>query len=61
MKWDARQGEQIKTSKLTADKVREIRRLAAEGVSQIDLAAQFTVSTTTISDVVTRKTWWHVK
>lgn len=40
--------------------VRAMRRLAAEGVSQQDIAEQFGVALTTAHNVVRRKTWAHV-
>jgi hypothetical protein len=53
-------GEQVKTSKLTAGKVREMRALAAAGRSTQALAAQFGVSDDCVRSVVTRKRWAHV-
>lgn len=48
------------SAKLTEADVREIRRLAAEGVPQKILAVRFGVSESVISAVVRRKTWRHV-
>lgn len=46
---------------LDDDKVREIRRLYAQGgVTQTELGDRFGVDNTTISCVVTRRTWKHV-
>ena len=46
--------------KLTADDVREIRRLAAEGVPQAQLVKTFGVAPSVISQIVTWKAWKHV-
>ena len=57
----APRGERVVTSKLTNDKVREIRRLYAAGnVSQYSLAQRFGVTSPAINCVVLRKTWQHV-
>jgi hypothetical protein len=54
-------GEQIGTSKLDPEKVREIRRLYfQEAYSQQAIADKFGVDQTAISSVVTRRTWRHV-
>lgn len=47
--------------RLTANRVREIHRLYAEGASQAELAARFSVSRTTISQVIRGITWAAVK
>lgn len=47
-------------AKLTEADIREIRRLAAEGVPQRTLAGRLGVTETAISDVVRRRTWKHV-
>jgi predicted transcriptional regulator len=55
-------GEQAGLAKLTDDAVREIRRRYAEGgISQQQLANEYSVHQTKISAVVTRKTWRHVE
>jgi hypothetical protein len=46
--------------RLTADDVREIRRLYATGTRQPDLAAMFSVTRENISHIVTRRSWRHV-
>lgn len=43
--------------KLDADRVRQIRRLAAGGTNYIELAKHFSVSQTTIGLVVRKRTW----
>ena len=47
-------------AKLTTDNVVEIRRLAASGVMQKDLAAQYGVSQTSMSKIISGKRWRHV-
>ena len=44
----------------TDDQVRDIRRRAAEGERQIDLAAEFGVWKTAIQKIVHRESWKHV-
>lgn len=57
-----KRGEQVKLSKLKAEDVLAIRHLASSGtISQRKLAIQFGVYYTTISKIVTRKTWKHVQ
>lgn len=53
-------GEKIGNSKLTAQKVRRIRRLCAAGKKQADVAAEYHVDKTNISCIVRRKTWRHI-
>jgi hypothetical protein len=47
-------------AKLTDDSVREIRRLAEQGVRQVDLARLFGVGQSSISAVVRGETWSHI-
>ena len=54
------QGERVGGSKLTADKVREIRRLRSEGWTLERLADEFGVRIGTIRFIVTRQTWKHI-
>lgn len=54
-------GEQHFRSKLTADKVVEIRYLYYAGVPQQEIANMFDVSFSTVYFVATRRTWAHVK
>lgn len=55
-------GEQIGISKLTPEKVIEIRRLYASGrYSQQALADMFGVWQTVVSSIVLRKTWKHIE
>jgi hypothetical protein len=53
-------GEQVKNSKLTVAKVRELRKLALAGRSTQALAALFGVSDDCVRSVITRKRWVHV-
>ncbi len=54
-------GERHGLSKLTADKVREIRKLYAEGVIGNDLVSRFQVSQGVIYKVIRRELWKHVE
>lgn len=47
--------------KLTADKVKEIRRRAAEGTTQSQLAKEFDISSSGICLIVARKVWKHIE
>lgn len=53
-------GERSGTSKLTEDQVHEIRSLSEEGVSGVDLAHRFNVTSATISNIIHRITWKHL-
>lgn len=53
-------GERHGASKLTAAKVRSIRRAVANGVTQQTLGVRFGVSQSVISEVANRKSWRHV-
>jgi hypothetical protein len=53
-------GEAHPNAKLTADTVRRIRKLQAQGVSYARLAEMFGVSHDAVRDVVRRRTWRHV-
>jgi len=48
-------------SKLNDNKVKEIRKLYSEGISQKELSIRFNVGITTICSVVNYKTWKHIK
>jgi hypothetical protein len=54
-------GEQLIHSKLTADKVREVRRMRESGMLHREIAAQFNVSTVAITNVINGKSWGHIK
>jgi len=53
-------GEALPHSKLNEVAVKDIRQRANKGVSVKELARQYNVSTSTIRDVVRRKSWKHV-
>lgn len=54
-------GERQWKAKLTETDVKAIRQAGANGIATGKLAAQFSVSTSTIRYVVQRTTWKHVK
>jgi len=54
-------GERHSFAKLTAETVRTIRRLYAEGESQHSMSRRLGFSQQSISDVLTGKTWKHVQ
>jgi hypothetical protein len=54
-------GEKHYRAKLTAEKVREARRLAGEGWTPARLAEKFGVSDATVGNVVKRESWAHVE
>ena len=56
-----RAGEQMGSSKLTEDAVREIRRRMSEGAYPSDLSMEYGVSPTTVVSAAKRKTWKHVR
>lgn len=53
-------GERAGGAKLTAEKVKEIRRRYAEGATLKGLAAEYGVRFTNVHMIVQRKTWKHV-
>ena len=55
-----RRGKQSNFAKLNDKKIRQIRNLAKDGFSSRKLARKFTVSKTTILQIVKRKSWRHV-
>ena len=56
----APRGERNGFAKLTADEVREIRRLVAAGETQAVVAARFEVRQATVSLIARRETWRHL-
>lgn len=54
-------GRPPQTTKLTAEDVREIRRLSASGMSSCDIARRFPVNDRSVSNIVTGKTWRSVQ
>lgn len=53
-------GERIGTSKLTEQKVREIRDKCASGMTKTAVAQEYSVSVALVSQIVYRKRWQHV-
>ena len=53
-------GEKHPMSKLTEREVKLIRTYAGEGFKQQELAEMFGVKRSTISAIVTRKSWRHI-
>jgi hypothetical protein len=53
-------GERSGVNKVTTEDVREIRRLAAEGHRQRDIAARFGIVQSNVGMIVRRETWRHV-
>ena len=53
-------GERVNTAKLNAADVIEIRRLVAAGTLQADVAAQFDVGCSQISNIVNHRSWKHI-
>lgn len=56
-----RYGERVKGSKLTVARVHAIRRAHKNGITATAMASVFGVNRTTISGVITRRTWSHIK
>lgn len=54
-------GERITIGKLTADKVREARRLHAEGASVHSLKKRLGISLASTQAMIKRRTWKHVE
>ena len=54
------QGERVASAKLTETDVRQIRALAASGVSQYTIADQFNITRPNVGYIVRRQTWAHV-
>jgi hypothetical protein len=55
------EGEANYNAKLSAEQVREVRRLRKEGSSVSQLARRFELSETAIFSIVTRKSWKHLR
>ncbi len=55
-----KRGSEHGNAKLTEAQVKEIRCLAAQGVSFRKLAKQFNMDRSVISDIVNRRAWKHV-
>lgn len=57
----AARGERQHLAVLTAEQVRQIRTLHARGAKQNELSRRFGVSTTTLNNIVHRRTWQHIE
>lgn len=55
-----KRGEDVSTSVLTEDNVKQIRSLAANNVTYVVIAKQFGIHKDTVYRIVKRKTWTHV-
>lgn len=53
-------GSQCKSSKLTEDNVREIKKLYKEGNTETELSNKFGVSRRNINNIINERTWRHV-
>jgi DNA invertase Pin-like site-specific DNA recombinase len=53
-------GERISSSVLTEDNVREIRRLASDKQTYVQIAKRFGIHKDTVYKIINRKTWAHV-
>jgi HNH endonuclease/NUMOD4 motif len=51
----------LRNSKLTVDKVKEIRRFRKEGMRVVDMVKRFEVTAGTLQNIFTRKTWGHIR
>lgn len=59
---DGRKGERNKNSKLTVERVREIKKLLAQGYfTQKEIAEQFQISQAAVSSINAGRTWSHVR
>ena len=47
-------------AKVTESDIPLIRELVKEGVSQTKIGEKFGLSKGSVSDIVRRRTWWHV-
>jgi transposase len=61
LKVDNRKGAAHSGSKLDADKVREIRKLAGEGMKFTEIAKKFGVTSAMIGGIIHRRAWTHVE
>jgi hypothetical protein len=53
-------GVDVNTAKLTEEQVRELRSLAAQGMSNSKLAAKFGITKGPVNAIIHRRTWKHV-
>jgi hypothetical protein len=54
-------GSNVKSSKLTEAKVRDIRKRCAAGATQQSMADKYNISQVAVSWIVLRRNWKHVK
>lgn len=59
-KFPSRKGESNAFSILTADDVREIRRLYQSGIKKTVIASQFHIKKRTVTSIVTHESWKHI-
>jgi hypothetical protein len=61
--WGERQvrGERVAGSKLTADKVREIRRLRESGMTYKSIGQRFGINLASVHKITSRQTWAHIE
>jgi len=55
-----KRGEDVHTSVLTEDNVRQIRSLAKDNVTYVVIAQQFGIHKDTVYRIVKRKSWTHI-
>jgi len=48
------------SAKLTESQVKEIRAMAAQGMTQVEIGQRFGITQAHVSDIVLRKVWTHV-
>jgi hypothetical protein len=53
-------GETHYAAKLTVDDVRRIRKLAADGMSQVEIARRYSMHPASIGDIIRRRNWASV-
>ena len=56
-----RRGERNTQARLTEVGVKEIRILLSKGYKQSQIAEQFNINNTTVSNIKTRHTWRHIQ
>jgi len=54
-------GEEATNVKLTREQVKEIRELASEGVSHSQIAREFNVTRKTVSNIINKVNWTHIR
>jgi hypothetical protein len=56
-----KRGEKSNLAKLTSDKVLEIRKMVEDGWYQKRIAERFRIDQSTVSNIITGKSWGHLK